>query len=555
LIVKFDAKAQALFYSNGATIVNSTILKINGNFENANNGIFQQEDSLYIKGDFVNNAQFNNSGNIYLEGNFTNNGILNANVSGQLQLIGTIQSFQGDSTIHLNHIAAHGNGKKLLLRNVQTRTLDINDKEISLNNNILFVSDANVNALTRTTGFVSATFQGALKRKLIANNIYEFPLGWNAIYSPITISIPSDSSEIAARFAFADASSEGLPRSFLDSSICFTNPAFYHLINGTGNAGYDISIKIDSLSTVPFTHICTRALNGTATWQVDNNLNSTTTSNMVTFSGFENGAINKAFLLCRKRPQQPNIIGDTSVCNDNKVLTYTADNFGNNDLLWSAAGGQILSSAIGASINLVWTDSIAGNVSLTSTDNLGCSSLPTSLFAVVHPLPNAQIQIEAPPYLFEDEVFTFTNVSSGAPFYNWYVGDEGPISDSTFKWTFDEPGNYTITLFTTNSFGCTDTAQKIIYIDEGIIFPNSFSPNSDGINDVLEFKNSGIGEYSLFIYDRWGSVVFESRFSKLSWNGRTVSGDLVPAGTYFYVIKAAIKENKIEKRGTVSIYY
>jgi len=267
LIVRFDAFAQALFYSNGATIVNSTIFKINGSFENANNGTFQQEDSLHIKGDFLNNASFINSGIIELQADFINNGILNANAAGALNLIGNTQVLKGDSAIHLNHIAALGIGKKVLLRNVQTETLALNNKEFSVNNNVLFVSSSNSNAITRTTGFVSAAFQGALKRKLIANNTYLFPMGWNAIYSPITLSIPIDSAEIEARFAFSDASEEGLPRSFVDSSICSTDANFYHLIKGNANTGFSISIEIDSLLTLPFTHLCSRATSGAAIWQ------------------------------------------------------------------------------------------------------------------------------------------------------------------------------------------------------------------------------------------------------------------------------------------------
>lgn len=555
LIIRFDAFAQALFYSNGATIVNSTIFKINGSFENANNGTFQQGNSMHIKGDFLNSATFNNSGSVDLEGNFINNGVLNANAAGALNLIGNNQMLEGDSAIHLNHIAALGNGKKVLLRNVQTETLALNDKEFSLNNNVLFISSSNSNAVTRTTGFVSAAFQGALKRKLIANNTYLFPLGWDATYSPITLSIPIDSAEIESRFAFADASAEGLPRTFVDSSICSTNANFYHLIKGNANTGFSISIQIDSLLTLPFTHLCARATSGAAIWQLNNNLNPTFTNGVLTFTGNETGTTDRAFLLCRKRPQQPSISGDSAVCENDDSNIYQAGNFGNNALIWSAAGGNIQGSTFAQTANVNWTTAQSGAVSLTATDLLGCSSLPTNFTVNILPNPTAQFISNLAELPFEDQVFTFINNTVDAPFFTWTVNNQGPFVDSVLQWTFNEPGDYLVTLLATNSFGCTDTAQKKITIVEGLLFPNSFSPNDDGINDELSFTNSGLQNFSVVIFDRWGTIVFETTFSKLSWNGRDVGGKLLPAGTYFYLLNASSSKNKYEKRGAISLFY
>ena len=555
LIIRFDAFAQALFYSNGATIVNSTIFKINGSFENANNGTFQQGNSMHIKGDFLNSATFNNSGSVDLEGNFINNGVLNANAAGALKLIGNNQMLEGDSAIHLNHIAALGNGKKVLLRNVQTETLALNDKEFSLNNNVLFISSSNSNAVTRTTGFVSAAFQGALKRKLIANNTYLFPLGWDATYSPITLSIPIDSAEIESRFAFADASAEGLPRTFVDSSICSTNANFYHLIKGNANTGFSISIQIDSLLTLPFTHLCARATSGAAIWQLNNNLNPTFTNGVLTFTGNETGTTDRAFLLCRKRPQQPSISGDSAVCENDDSNIYQAGNFGNNALIWSAAGGNIQGSTFAQTANVNWTTAQSGAVSLTATDLLGCSSLPTNFTVNILPNPTAQFISNLAELPFEDQVFTFINNTVDAPFFTWTVNNQGPFVDSVLQWTFNEPGDYLVTLLATNSFGCTDTAQKKITIVEGLLFPNSFSPNDDGINDELSFTNSGLQNFSVVIFDRWGTIVFETTFSKLSWNGRDVGGKLLPAGTYFYLLNASSSKNKYEKRGAISLFY
>jgi len=73
--------------------------------------------------------------------------------------------------------------------------------------------------------------------------------------------------------------------------------------------------------------------------------------------------------------------------------------------------------------------------------------------------------------------------------------------------------------------------------------PNSFSPNGDGINDLLEieglFPNS---RFDLKIYDRYSSLVYENVDQSKTWDGKSnvefisSSGD-VPEGTYYYVLR------------------
>jgi|GEM_PF-1301691 len=73
--------------------------------------------------------------------------------------------------------------------------------------------------------------------------------------------------------------------------------------------------------------------------------------------------------------------------------------------------------------------------------------------------------------------------------------------------------------------------------------PNSFSPNGDGINDILEIEGlTEISRFSLNIYDRWSNLVYENRDQSKTWNGKSnveffsSSGD-VPEGTYYYVLR------------------
>ncbi len=91
---------------------------------------------------------------------------------------------------------------------------------------------------------------------------------------------------------------------------------------------------------------------------------------------------------------------------------------------------------------------------------------------------------------------------------------------------------------------CT-TAEVFITVNPvvGVIVPEGFSPNGDGINDFLVIP--GIEKYpnaSLIIINRWGNKVSEYTNGYLNdWEGTNqfginVGGDQLPEGTYFLIL-------------------
>ncbi len=77
-----------------------------------------------------------------------------------------------------------------------------------------------------------------------------------------------------------------------------------------------------------------------------------------------------------------------------------------------------------------------------------------------------------------------------------------------------------------------------------INIPNIFTPNSDGINDLLYFNICATIE-NITIYNRWGNVIFKSeKAGNNNWNGRTTSGEECSDGNYFYILQSEEKTYK-----------
>ena len=84
-------------------------------------------------------------------------------------------------------------------------------------------------------------------------------------------------------------------------------------------------------------------------------------------------------------------------------------------------------------------------------------------------------------------------------------------------------------------------------------FPTVITPNLDGKNDifVIDYLDQLYPECRVTVFNRWGSVVYESVGYEDPWNG-TFKGEELPMGTYFYKIE--LNDDKATVyNGTISI--
>jgi gliding motility-associated-like protein len=86
-----------------------------------------------------------------------------------------------------------------------------------------------------------------------------------------------------------------------------------------------------------------------------------------------------------------------------------------------------------------------------------------------------------------------------------------------------------------------------------IYFPNAFSPNGDGKNDIWRAYSNVVRTIRVMVFNQWGEKVFESADLNTGWNG-TQSGKTQPSGVYMYV--AEIVKNtgeRITRKGSINL--
>ena len=86
-------------------------------------------------------------------------------------------------------------------------------------------------------------------------------------------------------------------------------------------------------------------------------------------------------------------------------------------------------------------------------------------------------------------------------------------------------------------------ACDTIVVPDTLFIPNVFTPNYDGVNDLFVISGLTKGD-KVQIYNRWGTLVFETESEKAFWDGYTTSGMPCNNGIYFYVVTLQSGETK-----------
>ena len=138
-----------------------------------------------------------------------------------------------------------------------------------------------------------------------------------------------------------------------------------------------------------------------------------------------------------------------------------------------------------------------------------------------------------------------------APSYEWHFRKQNLNAGTTelfvryeeeTSYTFAESGTFNIVLKTFLDQNGTELDSVTITVtipESKLEFPNAFSPNGDGVNDVFKAKEGyrSIVKFHAYILNRWGQKLYEWTDPAGSWDG-TYKGTPVKDGVYFLLVNA-----------------
>jgi len=253
-------------------------------------------------------------------------------------------------------------------------------------------------------------------------------------------------------------------------------------------------------------------------------------------------------------------IADTTNCEDlafsytnqtsvstGETLTYT----------WDINGNQVATTQ-----NLTYTLNDAGiyPVTLTATSSFGCES-DTTFNMYIYPTPEEPILAVSTPICPGDPI---TFIAEGEP--NSVINWVGPTNFTSDEFVFSMPINVDqmgwYTAFLTSEYGCISDTSNVyasilyIYDFDDFEFPNVITPNGDGLNDELDLQTyfKTCEEFTMYILNRWGNVVYEQTLNSTPFSGITEGGQELEEGVYFYkLVVSDSTDDKGVKTGFIHI--
>jgi gliding motility-associated-like protein len=127
-----------------------------------------------------------------------------------------------------------------------------------------------------------------------------------------------------------------------------------------------------------------------------------------------------------------------------------------------------------------------------------------------------------------------------------YVWNTGETTSSIEVWT---PDVYYVTAM--NDCGSASDWVDVYFQDcsYSVYIPNSFTPDNDGINDVWKISTFNVFKFELTIFNRWGTLLFQSEDPQAVWTGDVNGGEhYAEDGAYQYLIKFETESGEAIKR-------
>ena len=232
--------------------------------------------------------------------------------------------------------------------------------------------------------------------------------------------------------------------------------------------------------------------------------------------------------------------GSVALCVGEKT---TLEAYGGNTFKWEPPDGlnatDLNAVVAGPTVSTTYTVEVS--------ENTFCGNTAT-VFVQVNPKPFVLAGRDT-TFNLDEPMFISANASGTI---SWISGENIECPSCPVSRVY--PANdECYVVMTTNVYGCTAQDRMCIDVtnDFGVYIPNTFTPNQDGLNEVFYVVGTGISNFSMEIYNRWGQLIFTSQNQLIGWDGY-FKGNLSEPGIYTYKVEyTGLNGKRYQRSGQV----
>ncbi|MDB5227236.1 MAG: hypothetical protein JWN78_1429 [Bacteroidota bacterium] len=198
----------------------------------------------------------------------------------------------------------------------------------------------------------------------------------------------------------------------------------------------------------------------------------------------------------------------------------------------------------------------AGSFTVTLQTSLGCDSV-INLFLSVNPSPVIDATSDKTTVHPGDPIQLNVTTTAEGLSYSWTPSNllndpniQNPVAGIT------EPTWFYVTA-TSETTTCKSTDSVFVNLEPfacTVYIPNAFTPNGDGVNDLLMVRSAAVFvSMKLIIVDRWGNIVFETSDINSGWDGM-YKGKTADVDAYaYYFTGECIQGDKVSFKGNITL--
>jgi gliding motility-associated-like protein len=156
---------------------------------------------------------------------------------------------------------------------------------------------------------------------------------------------------------------------------------------------------------------------------------------------------------------------------------------------------------------------------------------------------------------YDTEETPLINLSTPDMSYFWVLpsGETSTFFEPQFEPVIDK--DQIITLDVTHPIGCSDSHIGFYEPPLNVFIPSAFTPDGDGLNDVFKVVGTYIDKFDLWVYDRWGNLVFHTNDLEKGWDGSDENPNFTTENLiYSYrVVAKGYNFQVFDKKGSVTV--